>query len=400
MPLTDTKIRTAKPKDKEYKLYDTKGLCIIITPSGGKWWRFNYSYGGKRKTISLGTYPEVSLKEARERRDEARRLLARGINPSEHRKKEKQKLLERQANTFEKIALEWFNSRKNSWSESHASRVYGRLERFILPFLKGKPIAEITPQEILEVIKPIEARNTIETARRVLQIIGQIFRYAVSIGKADYDPTYSLKGIIPPPEVKHMPAPTDPQVIGGILRALDAFGGTFVVRCIIRLLPLVFVRPGELRTMKWQDVDLEAAEWRFILSKTKTEHIVPLSRQALEILHEIHPVTSHYPSGWVFPSIQSPDRPLSDMTINAAYKRLGIDTKRELTAHGWRAIARTLLHEKLGYPPEVIEHQLGHKVPDMLGNAYNRTRFLEQRREMMQRWADYLDHLKAGRPFL
>ncbi len=396
MSLSDVRLRNAKPKEKSYKIHDSKGLYIIITPKGGKWWRFDYLFQGKRKTISMGTYPEVPLKEARERRDEARKLLAQGIDPSAYRKRVKEETEQRVKNTFGNIAIEWMFKHQNHWAESHSKRIKQRLEKDVLPWLANRPISEITAPEILTIVRRVEARGAIETARRILQTIGQIFRYAVATGRAEIDPTYALKGAIPPPKVNHMPAPTDPKLVGQILRAFDAFQGSYVVYCAIKLLPLVFVRPGELRSMRWKDVSLDEAEWRFVMSKTENEHIVPLSRQACEILEGLYALTGRNSDGWVFPSLRSTARPISNMTINAAYRRLGIDTKRELTAHGWRAVARTLLHEQLGYPPEIIEHQLGHRVPDMLGNAYNRTKFIEQRKEMMQKWADYLDALKKS----
>jgi integrase len=223
-----------------------------------------------------------------------------------------------------------------------------------------------------------------------------VIRYAVANGLAESDPTPALRGALPSVSHRHMAAPTEPEKVGEILRALDAFQGSPVVAAAIRLLPLLFCRPGELIAMRWADVDLEAGEWRYTVTKTKTEHLVPLSRQAIAILRDLFPLTGHLPGGWVFPGGRSPMQHLSNVAINAAYRRLGIDTKEELTAHGWRAVARTLLHEKLGFPAEAIEHQLAHAVPDPLGRAYNRTRFLETRRKMMQAWADYLDRLRDG----
>ena len=242
----------------------------------------------------------------------------------------------------------------------------------------------------------MEGRNHLETAHRTLQHIGQVIRYAVATGRMETDPTQSLRGALPSSTPKHMAAPTDPAKVGELLRAVEGFSGGPVVSAALQLLPLLFVRPGELRTMRWEQIDFDHAEWRYTTSKTKTEHLVSLSKQALAILEELHPLTGHLVGGWVFSGGRSPKRPMSNVAINAAHRRMGIDTQNELTGHGWRACARTLLHERLRYAPEIIEHQLAHAVPDALGRAYNRTRFLEERRKMMQAWADYLDKLKTG----
>jgi len=270
------------------------------------------------------------------------------------------------------------------------------MARDVYPCIGTRPIAEIKAPEVLSVLKRQQNRGVLETAHRTRQAIGQVFRYAIRTGRAENDPTQSLRGALPAVECRHMAAPTDPDKVAELLRVMSVFKGTLTVSSAIRLLPLLFCRSGELRQMRWEDVDMEAREWRYRVSKTKTDHIVPLSRQAIAILDDLRPVTVHLRGGWVFPGARSADRPMSDAAINAAYRRMGIDTRQELTGHGWRAVARTLLHERLGYPPEAIEHQLSHRVPDALGNAYNRTRFLDQRREMMQAWADYLDRLKTG----
>ncbi len=284
--------------------------------------------------------------------------------------------------------MDWKEQYLSKKSPAHQKRTWSIIKRCILPYLGKTPIAKITAPDILAMARIHEKRGTIETARRAIQVTGQIFRHGIVIGACHIDPTPALKGAIIVPDQKHMPAPTDPVDVGGYLRAFDSFRGGPVVSVALRLLPLLFVRPGELRTMRWKDIDLETAEWRYTASKTNTDHLVPLSHQAVALLEEIQPITDHLPGGWVFIGGRSPLRPMSEAAINAAYRRLGIDTKTELTGHGRRAVARTLLHEKLGYPPEVIEHQLAHAVPDTLGRAYNRTRFIEQRREMMQDWAD------------
>ncbi|MEW6728016.1 MAG: integrase arm-type DNA-binding domain-containing protein [Pseudomonadota bacterium] len=393
--LTDTYLRNLRPKDRLYRESDGKGLYIEVTPAGAKLWRFRYRLDGKTNMVSLGRYPSVSLAQARRLRDEYRAKLDQGIDPAQAKKKEK---LQRQilnATTFEAIASEWIERHLSSKAPGHREKVVRRLERDVFPYLGSRPIADITAPEILQVVRRIEKRGVLETAHRALQNIGQVIRYAIATGRATFDPTPSLRGALPPVKSRHMAAPTDsPSKVGEFLRMMEAFKGGPVVAAALRLLPYLFVRPGELRTMRWEDVDLQAAEWRFITSKTKTEHIVPLSRQALAILRDLYPLTGHLPGGWVFPGGRSPLKPLSEAAINAAYRRLGIDTQNELTGHGWRATARTFLHERLNYPAEIIEHQLAHAVPDSLGRAYNRTRFLADRKKMMQAWGDYLDDLR------
>ncbi|WP_022947685.1 tyrosine-type recombinase/integrase [Methylohalobius crimeensis] len=398
MALTVAEIKNAKPRDKSYKVYDEKGLYLEVLPSDSKKWRFRYRRPGtgKENRLSLGSWPDVSLKEARQKRDEARKLLDAGIDPSQARQMEKQKQAALAANSFEAVARDWKERHLDNKSESHRKRTWGMLDRCVFPYIGRRPLTDISAPDILAVARIHEKRGALETAHRCIQVIGQVFRYGMAVGVVFADPTPALKGALPPVKTRHMAAPTDPVRVGDLLRVIDAFSGSPVVSVAIRLLPLVFVRPGELRTMKWEDLDMEAAEWRYTTSKTGTEHLVPLSGQAVELIEEIRPLTGHLVGGWVFPGGRSPLKPLSEAAINAAYKRLGIDTRNELTGHGWRATARTLLHEQLGYRPEVIEHQLAHAVPDTLGRAYNRTRFLEQRREMLQAWADYLDGLRAG----
>lgn len=396
--LTDASIRNLKPQGRAFRKADGFGLCIEVTPSGGKLWRFRYRYGGKANMLALGAYPEVSLAEARRRRDELREMLAQGIDPAMSRRAEKARALELGATTFEAVAREWIARYLMKKAASHRDKVIRRLERDVFPHLGRRPVAEVTAPEILAVVRRIEARGVLETAHRALQNIGQVIRYAVATGRASSDPTTALRGALPPVQPRHMAAPADdPSKVGELLRAMQAFKGGPIVAAALKLLPLLFVRPGELRAMRWADIDFEAAEWRYTASKTKTDHLVPLSRQALAVLRDdLLPLTGHLPGGWVFPGGRSPMKPMSEAAVNAAYKRLGIDTREELTGHGWRAVARTLLHERLGYPAEVIEHQLAHAVPDTLGRAYNRTRFLAERRKMMQEWADYLDALRDG----
>lgn len=397
MALTDPTIRNAKPREKPYRLFDGGGLYVEISPAGGKLWRLKYRHLGKEKRLSLGTYPEVGLKDARTGRDEAKRQLAEGLDPGTVKQREKIRRQTLAGDSFEVVAREWFDRHLSQRAPSHRDKVIRRLEKEAFPYIGQQPVAEITAPEVLVLARRLESRGLLESAHRLVQNIGQVFRYAVAVGRAQSDPTAALRGALPPTRPRHMAAPADsPAKVGELLRAADSFRGGPVVAAALRLLPLVFVRPGELRTMRWADVDLEAAEWRYTTSKTGTDHLVPLSRQAVAILQDLHPVTAHLPGGWVFTGGRSPLRPMSEAAINAAYRRLGIDTREELTGHGWRAVARTLLHEELGHAPEVIEHQLAHAVPDTLGRAYNRTRFLKERQRMMQEWADYLEKLKAG----
>lgn len=393
MPLSDTAIRSAKPADKPYKLPDEKGLFLLIQPNGSKYWRQKYRYDGKEKLLSFGVYPDVGLKDARLKRDAARKMLADGIDPSEHRKASKAAKAERSANSFEVIGREWFEKNRPTWAASHADKIIRRLENDVFPWIGGKAIAEITAPDVLAVLRRIEGRGTLDTAHRASGNCSQIFRYAIATGRAERDPCPDLRGALPPARGSNFAAITDPTKVGELLRSMDAFSGTFVVKSALILAPLLFVRPGELRKAEWTGIDLEKAEWRYFVTKTKTEHSVPLASQAVAILKELHPLTGH--GRYVFPG-RDPQRPMSEAAVNAALRRLGYDTKTEITGHGFRAMARTILHEELHQKPEVIEHQLAHSVSDSLGTAYNRTKFLKERKAMMQLWADYLDKLKAG----
>jgi len=394
--LSATAINNAKPKDKPYKLADEKGLYLFIQATGSKLWRFDYRFLDKRKTLALGSYPDVSLSHARDKRDKARTLLASDppIDPSENRKAEKSSKLLSNENSFEVIAREWWQTHMKNKAASHKDKVIRRFELYLFPWIGSKAIADITAPQMLQVVKRIETLNKLETAHRALQTAGQVFRYAVQTGRAIRDVTVDLKGALPPTSIKHMAAFTEPKQIAELLRAIDGFGGTLTVQCALKLSPLVFARPSELRQAKWRDIDLDAGEWRYLVSKTKTDHLVPLSTQAINILRTIHPLSGH--GEYVFQGGHSPLRPMSEAAVNAALKRMGYDTQSEITGHGFRAMARTILHERLKIDPHIIEHQLAHKVPDALGTAYNRTKFIEQRKVMMQQWADYLDELKAG----
>ncbi len=370
---------------------------MLLTPSGGKYWRFDYRFDGKRKTLAFGKYPEVSLKTARERRDGSRRMLADGVDPGEARRLQKAARVALAANSFEMIAREWIAKFSRRWAPSHTDKVIGRLERDVFPWLGARPIAAITAPELLTTLHRIESRGAVDTAHRALQNCGQVFRYAVATGRAERDPTRDLRGALPPARIEHYAAITDPDEVGQLLRAIDAFRGTLVVKCALQLAPLLFVRPGELRKAQWDEFDLDKAEWNIPAArmKSKRAHLVPLATQAIATLRELQPLTGH--GRFVFPG-RDPQKCMSDAAVNAALRRMGYDTRTEITGHGFRAMARTILHEQLAVERDVIEHQLAHRVGDALGTAYNRTQFIKQRRAMMQRWADYLDKLKAGPP--
>jgi integrase len=391
--LSDIQVRNTKPRASAFKLWDGRGLHLEVAPSGGKWWRLKYRFDGKEKRLSLGVYPDVALKDARKRRDEARRLLANGIDPSEHRKAAKAARADRAANSFEAIAREWYAKYSPSWAANHGPRVIRRLERDIFPCIGSRPISEINAPELLAAVRRAENRGVLETAHRALATCGQIFRYAIATGRAERDLARDLRGALPPVKGEHFAAVTDPKSVGELLRAFNGYHGSLTVSCALRLAPLVFVRPGELRTAEWAHIDFDAAEWRYTVSKTGTQHVVPLSTQAIAILREIQSLTGK--GQYVFPSARSPRRPMSDNAILAAMRRMGI-AKEEMSGHGFRAMARTILDEVLGFRPDLIEHQLAHAVRDPNGRAYNRTAHLPERHKMMQAWADYLDQLTAG----
>lgn len=394
MPMNDTKARNAKPKDKQYKLFDNYGLFLLVAPSGGKWWRFKYRFEGKEKLISMGTYPEVSLAKARERRDAARRQVAEGIDPSDTRKALKAAKLQDE-NTFEVVAREWHAKFTPTWTSGHATTIRRRLERDVFPFIGVSSIKDIKAPALLMVLRRIESRGALESAHRIRSICSQVFRYAVATGRAERDTAADLRGALPPVKSNHLSGITDPKKVGGLLRAIDGYQGSLVTRCALRLAPLLFVRPGELRQMEWTEIDFDAAEWNIPAEKmkTRTPHLVPFSTQALQILREVHPLTGD--GRYVFPNTRTRHRPMSNNAILAALRRMGIE-KDEMTGHGFRAMARTILDEVLHVRPDYIEHQLAHAVRDPQGRAYNRTAHLTERRKMMQTWADYLDGLKTN----
>lgn len=394
MRLSDTAIRKAKPTEKTQRLFDGFGLYLEITPAGSKLWRQKYRFGGREKRLAHGPYPTVTLAQARQRRDEARRLLAEGIDPAEQRKADRVAGEERAANSFETVAREWHGKFSKDWAASHSSKIIGRLERDLFPWIGKRPIAEIKAPELLRCLRRVENRGALETAHRILQNAGQVFRYAIASGRADRDPSADLRGALTPWKPRHYPAPTEPAAVGELLRAIDGYSGGLPVKTMLQLAPLVFVRPGELRQAEWAEIDLAAAEWNIPAHKMKTRepHLVPLSRQAVELLEDLQPLSGD--RAHVFPGGHDPRKPISENALNAALRRLGYD-KDTMTGHGFRAIARTLLDEELHFRPDYIEHQLAHAVRDPNGRAYNRTKHLPERRKMMQAWADYLDRLKA-----
>lgn len=392
VPLSDLQVRNAKPRSSDYKLSDGYGLHLLVTHTGGKLWRFQYRFDGKQKGLALGVYPEISLSDARQRRDEARKQLANDIDPSAVRRLKKEEYVVT-GTTFEVVAREWFDKNMPVWSKSHQETVMSRLERFVFPVIGGRPISELKAPDILAMLRPIEARGVIETTHRCKTYCGQVFRYAVATGRVDRDPTSDLKGALQKKSGKHHAAITDPKELAALLRAIDDFGGTFIVKCALQLAPHLFIRPGELQKAKWVEFDLDAGEWRFFITKTKTNHVVPLAHQAIEILKKLHSVTGD--DEYLFPSLRGGGRPMSNVAMLAALRRMGY-SKDEMTVHGFRATARTILDEVLGFRPDFIEHQLAHSVRDPLGRAYNRTAHLAERRKMMQAWADYLDKIKSS----
>ena len=393
IPLSDMKVQKAKPQDKPFSLFDGGGLYLLVTPSGGKLWRFKYRFNNKEKKLAFGSYPEISLQDARQRREDARRLLANDVDPDAIRKAQKQAKTE-SIETFEIIAREWHGRYTPTWKQNHAQGLITRLERDVFPYLGARPIKEIKAPELLTVLRRIESRGALETAHRARSICGQIFKYAVATGRTERDPAADLKGALPPVQTINRAAITDPVKVGKLLRAIEGYQGSFIVQCALKIAPLVFVRPGELRHAEWTEIDFENAEWNITAGKMKMRepHLVPLSKQAIEILKELKKLTG---SGrYVFPGRTS-ERPMSDNAILAALRNMGY-AKDEMSGHGFRAMARTILDEVLQVRPDYIEHQLAHAVRDPNGRAYNRTAHLTERKKMMQTWADYLDGLKVG----
>ena len=394
MPLTDAGIRKARPTDKPQKLADGGGLYLLLNPNGSRWWRYKYRFEGKEKLLSLGTYPETSLAEAREKHAAARKRLQAGTDPGAHRKAEKAAGAERAANSFAVVAEEWLAKQTGKMSPATYEKARWTFDTLVNPWIGNRSIADIDAPEMLKLLQRIEERGAHETAHRTKQRCGQIFRYAIARGGAKHEPTADLKGALTPVAVKHRAAITDPTKVGELLRAIESYTGSLVVRTALKLAPLLFVRPGELRQAEWAEFDLDNVQWRIPGSKMKMreEHIVPLPSQAVAILHELHPLTG---SGrYVFPGERSRQRPMSDAAVNAALRRMGFD-KDTMTGHGFRAMASTCLNE-MGWAPDVIERQLAHAERNKVRAAYNRASHIAERRKMMQAWADYLDGLRNG----
>ncbi len=389
--LTDTLVKSAKPKDAPYKLSDGGGMYLLVKPNGGKYWHLAYRFNEKQKLLAFGVYPDVTLKEARIKREAARKLLKEGTDPSEAKKEEKRLSLLQNQNTFEAIAYEWLSKRSNLGEKS--LKIYRHYFSYAFAAFGQKPVHEITSPDVLALCRTIEAKGIIETAHRVKNACGQVFRYAIATSRATYEPTQALRGALQPVVVKHQASIVNPADVARLMQAIHNHTGHYTVVCALKLAPLVFVRPSELRGAKWEDIDLETKEWRYHVNKTKTEHIVPLSTQAVTLLSALKTISNHSP--YVFPSIRSNQRTMSENTINAALRRLGY-TSEQMCGHGFRAMARTILDEVLDYPIEVIEMQLAHAVKDANGRAYNRTKYREQRHKMMQHWSDYLDGLQAN----
>ena len=391
--LTDVAARNAKFSDKPYKISDSGGLYLLVK-STGKYWRMNYRYAGKQKTFAIGVYPAVSLVAARKKRDEARELLAKDIDPSLTKAINKQIVRAAAENTFKAVALEWHAKTSKTWAETTAANIKRYLEKDIFPWLGNRVIKDIAAPELLAVLRKIESRGAHEKAQRCREYAGRVFRYAIATGRAERDPSGDLRGALTPVKVKHHASITDPKAIGALLRSISGFSGSYITQCALQLAPLVFVRPGELRHAEWVEIDFDKPEWRIPGHKMKMKepHIIPLSAQAVEILQSIHPLTGD--GQYIFPSIRTGARPMSENTINAALRRMGYD-KDEMTGHGFRSMASTLLHEH-GWPHEAIERQLAHAERNKVVAAYNYAEHLPKRKEMMRWWADYLDELMSG----
>lgn len=399
MPLTDAEIRKTAPRETQFRMADGGGMYLEVKPSGAKYWRMKYRFDGKEKVLAIGVYPAVSLKEAREKREAAKRILATGADPNAEKKAEKRTRRLNAASSFEAVAREWHGKFAKTISESHATKNLSRLEADVFPDIGERPIADLEPPDVLDVLQKIERRGNVSTAHRTRVLIGQVTRYAIATGRAKRDITADLRGAIPPVRVKHLAAITAPTPsLGHLLRASHDYHGAATTRAALKLAPLVFQRPGELLKAEWAEFDLDGAMWTVPASRMKRrkdgkesgpDHLVPLSTQAVAILRDLHELTGR--GRLAFPGRHDPNKPLNN--LSQAFKRMGFDSETALP-HGWRATARTLAVEELHVPAEVVEMQLSHEVRDSLGRAYNRTQWLDKRRDLMQRWADYLDRLR------
>ncbi|MDD2761663.1 MAG: tyrosine-type recombinase/integrase [Methylomonas sp.] len=400
----DTVYRAAKPKDKDYTINDGECLALLVKTNGSKLWRFIYRFGGKQNRLGFGSYPETSLESARRKAEAAREQIANGIDPSATRKQEKadnQQAVEAQIrldtgltliNSFEYVTREWLASTAHTVRDITQQKKLRRFELYVFPEIGHKPIGEVKSPDVFAIVRPLIIKNQLETSHRVRSDISGAFSYAIAHGYTDYDPAQAVGAQIPAQKVKHNAAITEPKQVGQLLRDISNYQGTFIVQCALKLSPYLFQRPGEIRQMEWKDIDLESKEWRYFVTKTETQHIVPISRQAAEILEAIKPLTGN--GRYVLPSSRGDGRPMSDGTIRTALKTLGYQ-RDEMSAHGFRTTASTLLNEQ-GWSPDAIERQLCHMPKDQVRAAYNRAQYLDERRRMMQAWADYLDALKSG----
>jgi integrase len=398
MALTALEVTKSKAAEKPQRLADGGNMYLLIQPNGAKYWRMDYRLAGKRKTLAIGVYPDISLADARERREQARKLIANGVDPVEVKHAQAASIVANTENSFEVIAREWFVRHAPNWKENHSSKIIARLEKDVFPWIGNRPIADITAPALLAAIRKIEARGALETAHRALACCGQVFRYAVATGRAERDPTGDLRGALPPvKKEKHFAAITEPKKVGELMRDIEGYQGSYIVKGAFKLSPLLFVRPGELRKMEWAELDLDKAEWIIPADKMKmgVTHIVPLAKQAVAVLREMLPLTGR--SKYVFHGERDHDRPMSDNAIRSALRRMGW-ANDEMTPHGFRAMASTIL-DNMGYKQEWLERQLAHEEPSKIKAAYKREAwrmYLPERTAMMQAWADYLDKLKAG----
>jgi integrase len=393
MPLTDRAIKLAELREKQYKLFDEKGLYLLVNPNGSRYWRLKYRISGKEKTLSIGVYPEISLKEARDERDKARKQLKEGVDPSAD--KQVQKILQNvsRENSFEPIAREWLKIPMSDRSESYLKKIERGLEHYVFPFIGRRPITEISAQEILVLLRKVESKGIIDTAHRLRWQMGAIFRYAIVTSRCSYNPTADLNGALRPHKPEHFSAITDPDELGRLLLAIYNYAGTAVVIAALKCTALWLCRQVELRHLEWTQVDWKKKRIELVSAKKYYDHIIPLSTQSIEILTELYAITGR--GKYVFPSARGGSRPLSENGVRVALRTMGYENDDQ-TPHGFRATARTILDEVLEYPQHLIEHQLAHRVKDENGRAYNRTKHLDKREKMLQHWADYLDELRLG----
>lgn len=403
MPLSDTAIRAAKASAKVSKLFDGGGLFLLIKPTGSRAWRLKYRFDGKEKLLGLGVYPDTSLKAARTKRDDARKLLAAGIDPGAQRKAVKESRAAFAANSFEVVAREWLETKSGEWVDEHTRKIRTWLEQHVFPSLGASPIAELEAPEVLAMLRKLVKRGTLNTAGRVRETVGAVFRFAIATGRAKRDPAADLRDALPTPTKRHFASLTAPADVAELLRAIDGYQGSPATLAAMRLAPLLFQRPGELRAAAWSEFDLDAAEWRIPAARQKLrkaakenprtpDHVVPLATQAVAILRELQALTGQ--GRYLFPGLRTPTRPMSENTVNAGLRRLGYTTE-QMTGHGFRHMASTRLNE-LGWNPDAIERQLSHRDRDAIRGTYNQAQYMTERHTMMQAWADYLDGLRAG----